>query len=190
MLSYNELRPGTIFILEDEPYEVLEYAFLRMQACKPTAQTKIKNLITGKIINKTFRQSDSLEEAQLEYKKSKFLYSNRGEFVFCEADNPGKRFTLKEDQLGNEAKFLKANMLIDAVVFDEKIINIILPIKVDLEVIEAPPHIKGATAAGGNKLVKLETGAEITVPMFIETGDVVKVNTSTGEYAERVSIKK
>lgn len=190
MLSYNELKPGTIFILEGDPYEVLEYAFLRMQACKPTAQTKIKNLITGKIINKTFRQSDSLEDAELEYKKSKFLYSGRGDFVFCEADNPSKRFTLKEDQLGDEVKFLKQNTLIDAVIFDEKIINIILPIKVDLEVVEAPPHIKGATAAGGNKLVKLETGAEITVPMFIEMGDVVRVNTKTGEYTERVSIKK
>lgn len=176
--------------MEGEPYEVLEYAFLRMQQRKPTAQTKIKNLLSGKIINQTFHQSDSFEEAQLEYKKSKFLYSNRGEFVFCEADNPGKRFTLKEDQLGYEAKFLKANTPIDAVVFDEKIINIILPIKVDLEVVEAPPHIKGATAAGGNKLVKLETGAEITVPMFVEAGDVVRVNTKTGEYTERVSIKK
>lgn len=176
--------------MEDEPYEVLEYAFLRMQACKPTAQTKIKNLITGKIVNKTFRQSDSLKEAELEYKKSKFLYSNRGEFVFCEADNPGKRFTLKEDQLGDEAKFLKQNTLIDAILFDENVINIILPIKIDLKVEEAPPRIKGATAAGGNKLVKLETGAEITVPMFIEAGDIVRVNTKTGEYAERVSIAR
>lgn len=190
MLSYSELKIGTIFIMDGEPYEVLEYAFLRMQQRKPVAQTKIKNLITGKVTNQTFHQNDSFEEASLEYKKSKYLYNHRGDFVFCEADNPGKRFTLKEEQVGEQGKFLKANTVIDAVLFDEKIINIILPIKAELEVVEAPPSIKGSTVTGGNKLVKLETGAEINVPMFINQGDIVRVNTQTGEYTERVSISK
>lgn len=190
MLSYSELKIGTFFIMDGEPYEVLDYAFLRMQQRKPVAQTKIKNLITGKVTNQTFHQNDSFEEAQIEYQKSKFLYAHRGEFVFCDAKNPGKRFTLKEDQIGDEAKFLKPNTEIDAALFDDKIINIILPIKIDLEVVETPPSIKGATAAGGNKVAKLETGAEIQVPMFVEQGDVVRVNTRTGEYTERVTIKK
>ncbi|OGD38236.1 hypothetical protein A2907_00445 [Candidatus Azambacteria bacterium RIFCSPLOWO2_01_FULL_37_9] len=92
--------------------------------------------------------------------------------------------------MGEQGKFLKANTLIDAVLFNEKIINIILPIKIELEVVEAPPSIKGSTVTGGNKLVKLETGADINVPMFINQGDIVRVNTQTGEYTERVSIKK
>lgn len=176
--------------MDGEPYEVLEYAFLRMQQRKPVAQTKIKNLITGKVTNQTFHQNDSFEEASLEYRKSKYLYNHRGDFVFCEADNPGKRFTLSEEQVGEQGKFLKANTVIDAVMFDEKIINIILPIKVELEVVEAPPSIKGSTVTGGNKLVKLETGAEINVPMFINQGDIVRVNTQTGEYTERVTIAR
>lgn len=176
--------------MDGEPYEVLDYAFLRMQQRKPVAQTKIKNLITGKVINQTFHQNDSFQEASLEYQKSKLLYSHKGEYVFCDVKNPAKRFSLKEDQLGDQIKFLKANTEIDAVIFDEKIINVILPIKVDLEVIEAPPSIKGSTATGGNKIIKLETGAEINAPMFINQGDIVRVNTQTGEYTERVSIAK
>ncbi|KKP98762.1 MAG: Elongation factor P [Parcubacteria group bacterium GW2011_GWD2_38_12] len=190
MLSYSELKIGTFFVMNGEPYEVLEYAFLRMQQRKPVAQTKIKNLITGKVTNQTFHQNDSFEEASLEHQKSKFLYSHRGDFVFCHAQNPGKRFTLNKEQMGEQGKFLKANTLIDAVLFNEKIINIILPIKIELEVVEAPPSIKGSTVTGGNKLVKLETGADINVPMFINQGDIVRVNTQTGEYTERVSIKK
>lgn len=176
--------------MDGEPYEVLDYAFLRMQQRKPVAQTKIKNLITGKVTNQTFHQSDSFEEAYLEHQKAKFLYAHRGDFVFCEADNPAKRFTLTGEQVGDQGKFLKPNTQIDAVLFDGKIINIILPIKIDLKVVEAPPTIKGGTATGGNKLVKLETGAEINVPMFIEADDIVRVNTQTGEYTERVTLKK
>lgn len=190
MLSYSELKIGTYFIMNGEPYEVLEYAFLRMQQRKPVAQTKIKNLITGKVTNQTFHQNDSFEDASLEHQKSKFLYNHKGDFVFCDVKNPGKRFTLKEDQLGAQSKFLKANTEIDAVIFDEKIISIILPIKIDLKVVDAPPSIKGSTVTGGNKLVKLETGAEINVPMFINQDDIVRVNTQTGEYTERASIAR
>lgn len=190
MLSYSELKIGTHFIMDGEPYEVLEYAFLRMQQRKPVAQTKIKNLITGKVTNQTFHQSDAFEEAELEYKKSKFLYAHKGSFVFCEIDNPAKRFTLEESLIGEQAKFLKPNTQIDSLLFGERFISVILPIKMDFEVVEAPPSIKGSTVTGGNKLVKLETGAEINVPMFINQGDVVRVNTQTGEYTERASIGK
>ena len=190
MLSYSELKVGTFFVMDGEPYEVLDYAFLRMQQRKPVAQTKIKNLMTGKVTNQTFHQSDSFEEAQLEYKKAKFLYNHRDEYFFCDVDNPAKRFSLTEEQVGEQRKFLKSNTQIDSLLFGDKIINIILPIKIELKVVEAPPTIKGGTATGGNKLVKLETGAEINVPMFIEAGDVVRVNTQTGEYTERVTIKK
>lgn len=187
MLSYSELKVGTFFVMGGEPYEVLEYAFLRMQQRKPVAQTKIKNLITGKVTNQTFHQNDSFEEAELQRKKTKFLYNHRGDFVFCDADDGSKRFTLKEDQLGDHIKFLKAGTPIDAILFDEKVINIILPIKMEFKVVDAPPSVKGSTVTGGNKLVKLETGAEINVPMFINQGDIVRVNTQTGEYTERVT---
>ena len=121
----------------------------------------------------------------------KFLYNHRGEFWFADPKNPKDRFSLKEELIGEPARFLKSNLGVIALQFsttgeNPKIINIILPIKVDLKVVEAPPAVRGNTAQGGTKSVKLESGAEIQTPLFINEGDVVKVNTETGEYVERM----
>lgn len=187
MINYNELKPGTLFILEGQPYEVLEFDFLRMQQRKPVAQTKIKNLITGKVLNRNFQNSESFKEAEIDYKKVKFLYGHRGKFVFCEMENPSARFELPEESIGDQAKFLKPNSPVEVVMFEGKIININLPIKMEFKVIEAPPSIKGNTAQGGNKSVKIETGAMINAPLFIEEGDIIRINTQTGEYTERAN---
>lgn len=189
MLSYTDLTKGTVFKMDGEPYLVLEYNFLRMQQRKPTVQTKLKNLITGKIVAKSFQGSDAFPEAEIEKQPIIFLYANRGEFWFCEKGNPKNRFQLKEDNIGEQAKFLKPNTEIIAYKFSEKIINIELPVKIDYKVVEAPPSYKGNTATGGSKTVKLENGLEIQVPMFINESDVIRVNTSTGEYVERAEKK-
>ena len=189
--------------MDGEPYLVLEYTFLRMQQRKPTVQTKLKNLITGKIVAKSFQGSDAFPEAEIEKQPIIFLYSNKGEFWFCEKGNPPPRlddqgesrraktvrFSMKEEQLGDIAKFLKPNTEVVAYKFGDKIINIELPVKMDYKVIEAPPSYKGNTATGGSKTVKLENGLQINVPMFINEGDVIRVNTSTGEYVERAEKK-
>jgi elongation factor P len=96
MLSYNELKPGTYIVLEGKPYVVLEYSFMRMQMRKPAVQTKIKDLISGKVISHSFHPQDTIEEADISRKKVKFLYSNRGEFWFCEENNPSTRFKLPQ----------------------------------------------------------------------------------------------
>lgn len=190
MLAYNELKPGTYIVMDGQPYVVLEFQFLRMQQRKPVAQTKIKNLINGKIVERTFHQNDKLEEAEITRSQVKYLYNSRGQYFFCESENPQNRFPLTQDQLGESVKFFKPNTLVDAVSFQDKIINISLPIKIDLKIAEAPPGIKGDTAQGGSKTVTLETGAQISVPLFINAGDVVKINTETGEYVERVEKSK
>ena len=186
MLSYTDLKPGTIFILDSQPYQVLEFNFLRMQQRKPVVQTKIKNLISGKIISRNFQPSDTFEEAEIRYREVKFLYGHRGKFVFSEINDPSKRFEISEEQVGDLAKFLKPNSDVSVMEFEEKIININLPIKMDFKVIEAPPSIRGNTAQGGVKAVKIETGTLINVPLFIEQGDIIRINTQTGEYVERV----
>jgi len=186
MLSYSELKKGTVFVLDSEPYQVLEYEFLRMQQRKPVAKTTIRSLVSGKVIDRTFHFGDEFAEAEIEKRLIKFIYESKGEYWFHELNNPAKRFSLKEDLLGAGAKFLKPNTEVTAVVFDEKIINIELPIKLDLAVKEAPPGIKGNTAQGGTKPITLETGAIIQAPLFIEAGDIVRVNTATGLYAERI----
>lgn len=190
MLTYNDLKVGTIFILDDEPYEVLEYEFLRMQQRKPVAKTKIKNLINGKIIDRNFHQNETFEEAEIIKEPLKYLYNHRGQFWFSEKDDPSKRFFLNEEIIGLGAKFLKPNSEVIAMKFNEKIINIKVPIKVDLKIKEAPPGERGDTAKAGTKTATLETGATIQVPMFVNTGDIVRINTETGEYVERVEKSK
>ncbi len=187
MLSYNELKPGTYIVLDAKPYVVVEFNFLRMQQRKPAVQTKIRDLVSGKVIAKTFHPNDSIEEADISKKKVKFLYTSRGEFWFCEENNPASRFKLPQEIIGDSSDFLKPNILVDALVLGEKIINIDLPIKVDLKVVEAPPSFKGNTASGGSKQAKLETGATINVPFFINEGDIIRVNTRERNYVERVS---
>ena len=185
MLSYNELKVGVIFILDNQPYEVLEFNFLRMQQRKPVAQTKIKNLITNKIIDRTFHQNESFEEAEIARRKIKYLYQHRDRFFFCYENNPSQRFDLPQEQVKETIQYLKPNISLEAVVFNDKIINILLPIKMEFKVVETPPNIKGNTAAGGTKVAVLETGAKINVPLFIEQGDIIKINTQTNTYVER-----
>ena len=185
MLNYNELKPGAFFILDNEPYEVLEFNFLRMQQRKPVAQTKIKNIITNKVVSRNFQPSETFKEAEIDYKKVEFLYSHRDKFVFCESGNPSARFKLPQEIIGEKAKFLKPNSVVEVVVFDKKIIGLNLPIKMSFKVIEAPPSIKGNTAQGGAKAVKIETGAMINAPLFIEQDDSIIINTQSGEYTER-----
>ncbi|MBI2633814.1 MAG: elongation factor P [Parcubacteria group bacterium] len=187
MLSYNELRPGKLFVLNGEPHRVLEYNFLRMQQRKPVAQLKIKNLASNKVLNYNAHENEKFEEAELESLPLTFLYSHRGEYWFSDPQNPKNRISLSEDVLGNITKFLRPNTEVKALKFGEKIIAIELPIKIDLKVVEAPPAIRGDTAQGGTKIVELETGAEISVPLFINEDDIVRVNTETGEYVERVT---
>lgn len=186
MLDYNDLKIGTTFLYEGQPYEVLEYSFLRMQQRKPVAQTRMRNLLNGKIIERNFHMNEKFEEVEIERQLIKFLYHHRDEYWFSEKDNPSKRFSLKEDVLGDPAKFLKANTEVVAIKWGEKIINVSIPIKMDLVVKETPPGERGNTAQGGAKVAELETGAKINVPLFVNTGDIIRVNTQTGEYVERV----
>lgn len=186
MISYFDLRKGAEFILDGDPYEVLEFQQIFKAQDVVTARTKIKNLISGKIIEKTFHKGDSFQEADLRKIEAKFIYGNRGKFVFAKADDPSARFELTQEQIGYAYKFLKLNLIVTGVMFKDKIINIALPIKVQFKVKEAPPGIKGDRAQGGTKTVVVETGAEIQAPLFVEQDDIIEINTETGEYARRV----
>ena len=185
-LNYNDLRIGTTFIFEGAPYEVLEFAFLRMQQRKAVAQVKMKNLINGKVITRNFHQNETFEEIEIAKETVKFLYSHRDQYWFSPTDDLSKRFFLTEEVVGEAGKFLKPNTEVVSQKYNGKIINVDAPIKVDLKVTEAPPSDKGDTAQGGSKQVELETGVRVSVPFFINTGDVIRVNTQTGEYVERV----
>ncbi len=190
ILSYSEIKPGKIILHNDEPCEVVEYHVARTQQRKPQNQTKLRSLISGKVFPATFHVSDQAEEADVSKRDVKFLYANRGEFWFCDPTNPANRFKLEEKMLGNSVKFLKPNEIASGLVFtndddEEKIISIKLPVKMVFSIKEVAPQIKGSTATGGNKPATLENGAVVNVPMFVNEGDKILVNTETGEYVER-----
>jgi len=187
MLDYNEIKPKKYIVFNDEPYEVLDSHVFRKQQGKPVNQTKLRNLMNGKVIENSFHQSESVAEAEIEKQTIKYLYTNRGEYWFTEEGNLSNRFTLSPDLLGDQVKYIKPNDLIDLMTFGDKPVGLDIPIKVKLKVISAPPAIKGNTAQGGNKQVEIETGANIITPMFIEEGDIIEINTKTGEYTGRAT---
>lgn len=187
MLEYNEVVEKKFIIHEGQPYEILNSHVFRKQQRKPVNAVKMKNMITGKVTEVSYHVSEKVEEAEIDYKDAKFLYTNKGKFFFCSPNNPADRFEISEDFIGTPGKFLKPNSLVETMIFDEKIIGVKLPIKVELKVTEAPPAVKGDTATGGNKQITLETGAVINAPLFIVEGEIISVNTETGEYTGRVN---
>lgn len=186
ILSYNEILSKTIIMYNGEPYEVLSAHIFRMQQRKPVNQTKLRHLVTGKVVEVSFHQNESVAEAEVGRMQAKYLYTNRGESWFAEESNPKNRFNFAENAVHDQVQWLAPNTSVEIVTIEEKPMTIKIPVKVDLEVTEAPPTIKGNTATGGNKLVTLSTGATVNAPLFINAGDVVRVNTDTGEYVERV----
>ncbi len=184
-LTYDEIKERKYIVMNGEPWEVLTSHVFRKQQRKPVNATKLRNLITGKVTEQSFHVSEKVEEAEIDSKEVKFLYANRGEFWFCEATDPSKRFKIEDSIMGTRGKFLKPNSVIKLLSFGNTMIGVDMPIKVELKVVEAHPAVKGNTAQGGTKLVKLETGAEVNVPMFIKEGEIIRVNSETGEYAER-----
>lgn len=186
MLSYTELRPGLFIEWQKTLWQVLEADFVRMQQRKPVMKTKLKDVLSGKVREISFQPSDEIEEAELSKIQARFIYESRGQYWFDEANNPKNRFFFAAEQLGSRVNFLKASTPVTALVYGGNVISVELPIKMDFVVIEAPPSIKGDTASGGSKQVVLETGIKISVPFFINEGDIVRVNTQTGEYTERI----
>ena len=191
ILSYNEIVAKTVIEYNNEPYEVLSSHVFRMQQRKPVNQTKLRNLKTGSTTEQTFHVSDKVEEAEVETRPAVYIYNRssrtgNNEWWFHETDDKSKRFSIDDEQIGNARQFLTENTEVTMLWFEGQPIQVRIPIKMELKVREAPPNVRGNTAQGGNKVVTLETGATLNVPMFIEAGNIVRVNTETGEYVERV----
>lgn len=189
-LEYNEIRVGKIIIHNDEPCEVLDNHVARTQQRKPQNAVKLRSLKSGRAYNEVFHVSDSADEAEIEKREVKFLFTNKGEYWFADPKDPSNRFKLDEKLIGDKVKFLKANEIVNALIWtneddEEETIGVSLPIKVTFTVKEAPPAIKGDTRTGGSKQIVLENGAVINAPLFVEQGDKIVVNTESGDYVER-----
>jgi elongation factor P len=186
VLSYNEITLKKVIIYNEEPCLVLASHVFRKQQRKPVNITKLKGLKSGRMLEVTFHQNENADEADLETRSLTFIFKKPGEFWFHVTGQPGERFAMSEELVGDQGRFLKERSEIDALVFNDEVIGLKFPIKVELKVKEAMPAVKGNTSSGAQKEVTLETGAKIMVPMFINEGDVVSINTETGEYSARV----
>lgn len=191
MLSMNDLKPGVLIELEGEPFQILEAHHNKVAQRRPVMQTKIRHLISGKVRAETFQQSDKVAEADIERIKAKFIYRTKDEFFF-QGDSPSttlgtsNKFGFKTDLLQEKTGYLKKGLPVEIFVFNGQPISVELPIKVVLRVKDAPPGLRGDTVQGGLKDVVLETGAMVKTPLFVETGDLVEIDTRTGEYTRRV----
>ncbi len=185
MLNLNEIKTGKVIDISGEPYIVVKTDHHKMGRGGAVLKTKLKNLITSNVLDKTWQGNDKAEEAQTEIKKANFLYKDEKEAYLMDNDTY-EQFSLPLEQIGDKIKFLKDGTDVNTLYFQGKPVAIDLPIKIELKIISAPPGVKGNSAGNVTKQVELETGAKINVPMFINEGDTIKVNTETGEYVERV----
>ena len=188
VLSYNEITLKKVVVWNNEPHIVLASHVFRKQQRKPVNITKLKSLISGRVVEQTFHQNDTINEADIESRTIEYIYANqnKGEYWFNTPGKPAERFVLSQDVVGDEIKFLKPKSVIDAVVYNDEIIGIKMPIKVELKVIEAAPAVKGNTSSNATKDVVVETGVHLQVPMFVNEGDIIRINTEDGNYTERV----
>lgn len=184
MLGINEVKSGKYIVLEGEPYRVLTDEHSKMGRAGAVLRTKLKNLATGAVLEKTFQGADKIEEADISRNKAQYLYQEGDDYVFMD-NSTYEQFSLSEDVLGDIVDYLIEGTEVSIINFNGNPINVELPVKITFKVIESPPGIKGDTASGGDKVVTLETGLKVTTPLFVNVGDEIIVNTEKGEYVSR-----
>lgn len=184
--SLNSLKPGIYIVVRGEPCLILTTHFMRMQQRQPVMQTKLRNLLTGKVLEIAFHPGDKVEEAEIIKTHANFLYKDERSVYLMEEESYEQIAFLSEQVAGHE--FLKEGQAVEILKFNERPINVLLPTKVELKVTSAAPAVRGDSAAGNVlKEITLETGAIIKAPIFVKEGDIIRVKPETGEYAERVT---
>ncbi len=185
MLGMNDLRAGVVFKMNNEPYLIVWSNFLRMAQRKPVRQAKIKNLITGKVLEVSFKLDDKFEEADVQRVKATYLYKDDSSASFMDAETYDQTSIDLKD-LGHSVNYLVDGAEVTLLQFEGKPIGVELPKKIELKVTQTGEAVRGDTAQGSvMKDATLESGATIKVPMFIKTGDTIRINTDSGEYVER-----
>jgi elongation factor P len=185
MISTNDMRPGMSLDLDGELFTILEYAHHKPGKGHAMVRTKLKNLRTGALVDKTFRADEKVEQARLDKREKQYLYSDGDGRVFMDKES-FEQITLPEDFIGGLADFLKEGDTAQVVLYEGEPIGIEMAVTVDLKVAQTDPGLQGDRSSAGNKPATLETGATIQVPLFINEGDVVRVDTRTSDYVTRV----
>ena len=185
MVSTNDIRPGQSIIVDDVIYQIMEYAHVKPGKGKAFVKTKLKNIISGLTQEKSFRSGDMFQLPDLVTKNAQFLYSNNDTYTFMDLES-FEQIEVAKNVVGDKSSFLKEELNVQLLNYESEIIGIDLPTSVELRISVTEPGLKGDTVTGGNKPAELETGAKISVPLFINIDDIIKVDTRDGKYLERI----
>lgn len=185
MYSTAEFRKGLKIEFKGEPYIILEFQHHKPGKGGAFMRTKLKNLITGRVLEETFRSGEKVGEPDLKEREVQYLYQDQGGYVFMDQEN-FEEVRLDEEHVGEAKGFLQENINIKLLLYRDQPITVELPLFVELKVAQTDPGVKGDTATGGTKPATLETGAVVQVPLFVGEGEVIRVDTRTGTYMERV----
>ena len=184
MISSNDFRNGVTVEIDGYAWQVVDFQHVKPGKGAAFVRAKMKNLQTGSTVERTFNAGEKVPKAHVEKKVMEFLYESDGEYNVMDTES-FEQIALTKEQLGNAVNFMKENMQIAVLTFHDIIFSVELPMSVELDVVETDPGIKGDTATGGSKLAKLETGYTVKVPLFINVGDKLRIDTRSGGYLER-----
>jgi len=185
MYDITEIRKNTKLLIDGAPFTVIDFQFVKPGKGQAFTRTKLRNLLTGNVIERTFKSNESLAPADTEERQQQFLYPEGDNYVFMDTKSYDQLY-LSAAQLGDTRFFLQDGTMVDVLFWDEKPIGVTPPTFVELKVIETDPGFKGDTSTNTLKAAKMDTGATVQVPLFVNEGDVLKVDTRTGDYVERV----
>lgn len=186
MIDAGELRKGIVIELDGQIYQILEYHHVKMQQRQPVVKLKLRGIRNGNFSERNFQSGDKVETVFLEHRPVQYLYKD-GDLYYFMDNETYEQTMLASSQIGEDTKYLREGMVLEIVTCKGDTIAVELPASVELQVTETAPGFKGDRATSGSKPAKLETGVTVQVPLFINTGDIVKVNTRTGAYSEKVS---
>ncbi|MFZ5596569.1 MAG: elongation factor P [Bacillota bacterium] len=184
MISTNDFKTGLTIEIDGDVYQVVEFQHVKPGKGSAFVRTKIRNIRTGATVEKTFNAGEKIPKARVERKEFQYLYNDGDAYNFMDMESYDQ-IALTADKLGDAIKYLKENMMINILMFQGDPIGVDLPNYVELEVTETSPGIKGDTASGGSKPATLETGYVVQVPFFINVGDILQIDTRTGQYIKR-----
>lgn len=185
MIDVNDLRKGVTFELDNNLYKVLEYSHHKPGRGNATIRIKARNLRSGATLEKTFTSGDRVQEANLDYHNAQYLY-NDGDLYYFMDNETFEQYAISNDVIGDVAQFLSENMEVKLTFYRSEALDVELPNTVDLEVVEAEMVVRGDTATGVTKRVKVSTGASVETPQFVNVGDIIRIDTRSGQYVTRV----
>ena len=185
-MDTSDIRKGLKMMVDDQPYVVIDFQFVKPGKGQAFTRVKIKNISTGAVLERTYKSGEKIEQADVEERQLQYIYPEGPDFVFMDAAT-GEQLTVPGEKIGTDARWLSDGMNLDVTLFKGQPIGISMPAHVVLQIVTSEPGIKGDTASGATKPATVSTGATVNVPLFVQEGEWVKIDTSDGRYLERVN---